>query len=468
MRVFPENFLWAGAMSANQSEGAWDEDGKGVTIADLCQRGFLKGPDQEIVPGAFYPIHIGIDFYRTYKEDLKLLKELGLKALRTSINWARIYPNGDEEQPNEKGLEFYDHLIREIVANGMEPIITVSHFETPVHLAKKYNGFASREMIGHYLRYCRTIFQRYRGLVKYWLPFNEINNLQSMPLCAGALWDIESQPRDKKVQTMFQASHHVFVANAMAVKLLREIDPEAKAGCMLTYKLSYPKTSDPEDVWTAFQIMRRHWFYSDVMINGAYPRNMLRIMEDEGVVLAKEPGDDELIRQYTCDFVSFSYYTSFVFDKTMPVIGQTGGLFGEHNPRLPKNAWGWDKDPLGLRYSINQMYDRYHKPILIAENGFSDYESLDKNGQVEDDDRIEFLREHLLAVREAIRDGCDVFGYCYWTPIDVCSEGSMQLDKRYGFIYVDHDKYGNGTKKRIRKKSFAYYQKVIETNGRSI
>lgn len=462
---FPANFLWGGAIAANQAEGAYLEDGKGLDIADCFPHGIKHPCDEELVPGRFYPTHEAIDFYHRYKEDLALMQELGCNVFRTSINWARIFPDGDEAEPNEKGLQYYDALFDEMRRRGMQPLVTLSHYETPVHLVKKYGSWRSRKLIDFFLRYCEVVFKRYGQKVKYWLTFNEINNMRRMPGAAGGIFFQEGENRQ---QTVYQASHHMFVANALAIKLCHELIPDAKIGCMLSLSNTYPHTCKPEDVFETMELRRRSLLFGDVMIRGYYPSYMARIWAEEKVQVQMEPGDEELLRQYTADYLGFSYYRTSTHEYGQPFCGDTGGDQGTPNPYLETTPWGWQIDPLGLRYTLNELYDRYQIPLFVVENGLGQVDEPDENGQIHDDYRIDYLRRHLQALKDAIGDGVEVMGYTYWGPIDIVSAGTGEMKKRYGFVYVDRDNEGNGTMERKKKDSFAYYAKVIHSNGKEL
>ncbi|NRY63245.1 glycoside hydrolase family 1 protein [Clostridium beijerinckii] len=467
MKHFPKDFLWGGAIAANQAEGAYLEDGKGINITDLARHGFQNIADDNINPDEFYPSHEAIDFYHRYKEDLMLMEEMGFKAFRLSISWARIFPTGEEEKPNEKGLEFYDNLFDEIIKRGMEPVVTISHYETPYALVEKYNGWEDRCLIDIFLKYCKVIFDRYKDKVKYWMTFNEINNIHIIPYAAGAI-KIDSYSLKEKMQITYQASHHMFVASALANKLCHEIIPDSKIGCMLSLSAVYPNTCNPDDVFEAMELRRRSLFYSDVMLRGYYPGYINRIFEKFDVTLKKETGDDEIIASYPSDYLAFSYYRSTTHVAGSPFMGNTGGVTGASNPYLDTTPWGWQIDPKGLRFVCNELYDRYQKPLFIVENGMGNVDVISEDGKIHDDYRIDYLRRHLVEVSEALKDGIPIIGYTYWGPIDIVSAGTGEMKKRYGFIYVDKDNEGNGTLKRSKKDSFYWYKKVIETNGDSL
>ncbi|MCB2362423.1 glycoside hydrolase family 1 protein [Clostridium estertheticum] len=462
---FPENFLWGGAVAANQCEGAYLEDGKGLNLIDVVRHRIKGEIDDKPIEGMYYPSHKAIDFYHRFKGDLALMAEMGFKCFRTSISWGRIFPNGDETEPNEKGLEFYDKLFDEMISLGMQPIVTISHYEMPLYLLDNYGGWRSRKLIDFYTRYCEVIFRRYKGKVKYWITFNEINAIHFNPYGAGGL---RIKPDENKMQVIYQASHNTFVASSLAIKLCREIDKEAKIGCMLALSAFYPATCHPDDVFETYELRRRSLYYSDVYMRGYYPNYAKHIWDELSVNIKMEDGDEKVIKKYTCDFLAFSYYKSSTHSYGMPVFGDTGGNTGKPNPYLQSTAWGWQIDPKGLRYVCNELYDRYQKPLFVAENGMGNIDVVEEDGSINDDYRIDYISRHLMALRDAIKDGVDIIGYTYWGPIDIISAGTGEIKKRYGFIHVDMDNDGNGTLKRRKKKSFYWYKKVIESNGENL
>lgn len=464
---FPENFLWGGAVAANQCEGAYNEDGKGLSIQDVLPQG-LKGPVTD-GPTPDNRKLVGVDFYHRYKEDVALFAEMGFKVFRTSIAWSRIFPNGDEETPNEKGLQFYDDLFDECRKYGIEPLVTISHYETPLHLARTYNGWADRRMIGFYERYVRTIFARYKGKVKYWLTFNEINSVLHSPFMSGGICTPKEELSE---QDLYQACHHELVASALATKLAHEMMPEAQVGCMILSMPTYPLTSSPDDVIACMEAEHKNDFFGDVHVRGEYPGYMLRYFREHGIEIKMEPGDKELLKN-TVDFVSFSYYMSVCGSADPSQKAGEGNIIGGvPNPHLKASEWGWQIDPQGLRYTLNRYYDRYQKPLFVVENGLGAVDQLvtgaDGAPTVRDGYRIQYLNDHLVQVREAIEDGVPVMGYTAWGCIDLVSASTAELKKRYGFIYVDRNDDGTGTLARYRKGSFGWYQEVIRTNGESL
>ena len=464
--TFPDGFLWGGATAANQLEGAYDEDGKGWSIQDVMPGGAEAPPTDE--PTSDNLKLVGIDHYRRYADDIALFAELGFTVYRFSIAWSRIFPQGDEETPNEAGLAHYDRVLDELEKHGIEPLVTISHYETPLHLAKTYDGWVDRRMIGFYERYARTLFERYGHRVKYWLTFNEINSVLHAPLLSGGIWT----PKDQLSEAdLYQAVHHELVASASATRIAKEVNPELQIGCMVLAMPVYPLTPDPQDVLATMHADHGNLAFSDVHVRGEYPGYLLRTLRDKGIDLTITDDDLRTLKQNTVDFVSFSYYMSICEAASGGEVGEGNILGGVQNPRLPASEWGWQIDPVGLRIVLNQFWDRWHKPLFIVENGLGAKDELvevDGEPTVLDDYRIAYLRDHLVQVREAIADGVDVRGYTWWGPIDVVSAFSAQLSKRYGFIYVDRNDDGTGTLNRYRKKSFGFYRDVIAGNGANL
>ena len=464
MSIFPKNFLWGGAVAANQCEGAYQEDGKGLSVQDVLPRG-IRGSRTKLPTEENLKLE-AIDFYHRYPQDIKMFAEMGFKVFRTSIAWSRIFPKGDEEQPNEAGLEFYDRVFEECRKYGIEPLVTLSHYETPLYLAETYNGWTDRRMIGFYERYVRTVFKRYRGKVKYWLTFNEINSLLHAPFMSGGIANMQGLTE----QDLYQAAHHELVASALATKIGHEMMPDAMIGCMILSMPTYPLTPSPDDVIAAMDAEHRNYFYGDVHVRGKYPGYMKRYFREHGIQIQFAPEDEEILKN-TVDFVSFSYYMSVcaTSDPEKQKKGLGNLLGGVPNPTLKASDWGWQIDPKGLRYVLNMFYDRYQKPLFIVENGLGAVDVLneDENGNktVEDDYRIQYLKDHLIQVGEAVQDGVEIMGYTSWGCIDDVSASTAELKKRYGYIYVDRNDDGTGTMERYKKKSFYWYQKVIESNG---
>lgn len=465
--IIPENFLWGGAIAANQCEGAYNEDGKGLSIQDIMPNGIVgpisDGPVEENLK------LVGIDFYHRYKEDIKLFAEMGFKTLRFSIAWSRIFPKGDEETPNELGLKFYDNVIDECLKYGIEPLVTLSHYETPLHLAKTYDGWRNRKLIKFFENYCRVVFERYKGKVKYWLTFNEINSVIHFPLMgAGILTPKEELTK----QDVYQAAHHELVASALAVKLAHEIMPDAKVGCMVLGVINYPMTPHPDDMIASMERDQDLMFFTDIHVRGKYPRYTKKLFRELGVNIQMEPEDEEILKN-TVDFISFSYYMSKCTAKDLSKYEKGRGNLtsGVKNPYLEESEWGWQIDPQGLRYICNYFYNRYEKPLFIVENGLGAVDELvEVNGEktVIDDYRIKYLNDHLVELGKAIEDGVEIMGYTSWGCIDLVSASTAELKKRYGFIYVDRQNDGSGTLERYKKKSFNWYKEVIRTNGGSL
>lgn len=472
---FRKNFLWGGATAANQCEGGYDEGGRGLANVDVVPIGedrfpVITGKKKmfEFDENHFYPAKIAIDMYHHYKEDIALFAEMGFKTYRMSIAWSRIFPMGDEKEPNESGLKFYEDVFKECQKYGIKPLVTITHFDCPMHLIKEYGAWRSRELVGFYENLCRVIFNRYKGLVKYWLTFNEINMILHAPFMGAGLYFEEGENEE---QIKYQAAHHELVASAIATKIAHEVDPENKVGCMLAAGAYYPYTCNPEDVWASRKSDRENYFFIDVQSRGEYPAYALKEMERNGIQIKMEPGDAALLKEHTVDFISFSYYSSRVSTTDNELLEQTAGnIFASvKNPYLEASEWGWQIDPLGLRITMNDIYDRYQKPLFIVENGLGAVDTPDENGYVEDDYRIDYLAAHIQAMKDAVElDGVDLLGYTTWGCIDLVSAGTGEMKKRYGFIYVDRDNEGNGTLARSKKKSFNWYKKVIDSNGENL
>jgi 6-phospho-beta-glucosidase len=463
---FPPGFLWGGATAANQVEGAYDEGGKGLSIQDVMPRGIAGPPTEEPTPDNLKLV--GIDFYHRYAEDIALFAEMGFRTFRFSIAWSRIFPQGDEAEPNEEGLAFYDRVLDELEKHGIEPLVTISHYETPLALARKHDGWVSRAMIDHYARYARTLFERYGSRVRYWLTFNEINSVLHAPFLSGGI----VTPKDQLSPTdLYQAVHHELVASALATKIAREVAPEAQIGCMLIAMPTYPLTPDPADALAVMQADHLNLAFGDVHCRGEYPGYLLRHLREQGVELQVTEEDRETLR-HTVDFVSFSYYMSLCESADPDVKAGEGNLMGGvPNPTLEASEWGWQIDPVGLRIVMNQFWDRWRKPLFIVENGLGAKDELvevDGRRTVVDDYRIAYLDDHLVQVGEALRDGVEVLGYTTWGCIDLVSASTAQMSKRYGFVYVDRGDDGSGTLARYKKKSFDWYAEVIRTNGASL
>lgn len=473
---FPKDFLWGGATAANQFEGAYNLDGKGLSVQDVTPRGGVPakaGDLNPLITEVPTPDNLkleGIDFYHRYKEDIALFAEMGFKVFRLSIAWSRIFPNGDETEPNEAGLAFYDKVFDELAKYDIEPLVTLSHYETPLHLARKYNGWASRDLIDFYARYVTTVFERYKDKVTYWLTFNEVNSVLHAPFMSGG---IATPMEDLSKQDLYQAVHHELVASSLATKIGHEINPNFKIGCMVIAMPAYAMTANPLDQLAVRDFNNQNYLFSDIHARGKYPNYIKRYFKENQIEIQFAPGDEALLAEHTVDFISFSYYMSVAVAHN-PEDYETGRgniLGGVSNPYLDSSEWGWQIDPVGLRLVLNDFYDRYQLPLFIVENGLGAKDVLvdgPDGPTVEDDYRIDYLEKHLKQVAEAIEDGVELWGYTTWGPIDLVSASTAELSKRYGFIYVDRHDDGTGTLARYKKKSFAWYKEVIESNGASL
>ncbi|MGX7352311.1 hypothetical protein RU97_GL001769 [Enterococcus canis] len=475
---FPEKFLWGGATAANQCEGAWNVAGKGESICDHLRAGSLKKRrvfDRELVADAYYPSHDAIDFYHHYAEDIALFGEMGFKVFRLSIAWSRIFPNGDDAEPNEEGLAFYDQVFDECLKHGIEPLVTLSHFELPYALVKKYNGFADRQVIDHFVRYTTTVMERYKEKVKYWLTFNEIN-FATMPFGALNVLGILSDQTEDMMQPVddpnrrYQALHHAFIASARTVMEGHKINPDFQIGCMLAHMTFYPLTPKPADVLLTQQFDNHmNNFCGDVHVKGKYPYFIRQYFADNDITIDFAAEDAEILKEGTVDFYSFSYYSSNCVTAENGSEMTAGNLMGgAKNPYLEASEWGWQIDPTGLRYTLNKLYDRYEIPLMVVENGLGAEDTVEADGSIQDDYRIDYLRQHVLAMKETLADGVELIGYTMWGCIDLVSAGTGEMKKRYGFIYVDRDNDGNGTLARSKKKSFDWYKQVIASNGEQV
>lgn len=472
---FPENFLWGGALAANQCEGGYKEGGRGLTTVDLCPAGenrrkVMEGKIDVLRPleNEYYPSHEAIDFYHRYKEDIALFAEMGFKCLRISIAWSRIFPDGDEKTPNEEGLKFYDSMFDEMLKYGIEPVVTICHFDTPIGIIEKYGGWKNRKFIDFYLNYCEAIFNRYKDKVKYWMTFNEINMILHLPFMGAG---VRFEEGDNELQVKYQSAHHELIASALATKMAHEIIPGSIVGCMLAAGEFYPYSCNPQDVLLAKEKDRENLFFIDVQSRGEYPGYAKRFLREKGIEIKFEENDEEILKNNTVDFIGFSYYSSRCASSDPEVLkGQTAGNVFKtvRNPNLKISEWGWQIDPLGLRITCNSLYDRYQKPLFIVENGLGAVDKVEEDGFINDDYRIEYLSEHIKAMKEVIKDGVNLIGYTPWGCIDIVSASTGEMKKRYGFIYVDKDNEGKGTLKRSKKKSFYWYKKVISSNGEEL
>lgn len=481
---FPQGFFWGGALAANQAEGAWNVDGKGPSVADVATykpntdvkdyAAHNAMSDDKIAAAmadpsdAAYPKRRGIDFYHHYKEDLALFAEMGFTMLRVSIAWTRIFPTGEEAEPNEKGLQFYEDLFTEMRRLGIEPLVTLSHYEMPLALVTKYNGWVDRRVIDCFTKFCHVCFVRYKNLVKYWLTFNEVDSIIRHPFTTAGI--IPSRvPADKMLQTCYQALHHQLVASALVVKDCHEVIPGSQVGCMLTKLTTYARTCAPDDELATQAKTLENLFYADVHVWGEYPRLILKMFQRKGIHIEMQPGDAAILKEGCVDFVSCSYYMTMT-ESVDPNAERTPGntVLGVKNPYLPTSDWGWQIDPKGLRYSLIELYDRYRKPLMVVENGLGAKDVVEADGSIHDSYRIDYFRQHIAQMREAVDEGVELLAYTSWAPIDLISASTNQMSKRYGFIYVDQDDEGHGTLARSRKDSFYWYQKVIATNGEDL
>ncbi|MEB5968983.1 glycoside hydrolase family 1 protein [Enterococcus gallinarum] len=464
---FPDNFLWGGATAANQIEGAYLEDGKGLSTADLMilgSRGKKREITETVEEGKYYPTHQAIDHYHRYEEDIALFAEMGFKCYRLSFAWTRIFPNGDETVPNQKGLAFYDKVIDLCLSYGIEPLVTLSHFETPMGL-KKYGFWENRKVVDFFANYAETVFKHFKGRVKYWLTFNEINVMSTMPWNAGGI-SLYANEEQKMI-----AAYHQLLASAKAVQLGHEIDAENQIGLMYAGHFSYPNSPDPVDIQGNEEFQQKMLFYVDVQCRGVYPNYKLKELERQQITLPVQDGDADILKAGTVDYITFSYYLTHVCGKeTKGILKGLNGLeTGYKNPYIERSEWGWGIDPKGLRYALNFLYNRYQLPVMVVENGLGAIDKIEPDGTIQDDYRIEYLRSHLVEMKKAIElDGVPVMGYTAWGPIDLIAASTGEMAKRYGFIYVDLDDEGNGTNDRIKKKSFDWYKEVIDTNGENL
>lgn len=468
----PKNFLWGGAVAAHQVEGGWQDGGKGVSIADVMAAASREHPQREVTdtvePGKVYPNHWGIDFYHKYSQDINLFAELGMQAFRTSIAWTRIYPNGDEKTPNAAGLAYYHDMFAKLHAQGIEPVITLSHFEMPYHLVKEYGGWRNRKLIDFFVRFATTCFEEFHDEVRYWMTFNEIDNQTSWrdphPLLQNS--GLQLNPGENAEEAMFQATHNELVASAQAVLAAHKIDPQLQVGGMLAMVPIYPLTAKPEDQMAAMRAMQYRYYFGDVQVQGKYPSWIKAYWEQKGYQVKVSASDADILRRGTVDYMGMSYYMSFATkERADGKVEYDEAKDLTDNPTLQKSDWGWQIDPVGLRWILNWMQDRWRKPIMIVENGFGAYDKVE-DGKIHDNYRIDYLRAHVAELEKAVVvDGVNVIGYMMWSPIDLISASTGEMAKRYGLIYVDQDDKGQGSGERLRKDSFYWYQKVIQSDG---
>lgn len=470
---FPEGFLWGGALAANQAEGAWQEGGKGLSTVDMIPYGPHRLPVKlgeekrfTLRDDEFYPSHDGIDFYHRYKDDIALMAEMGFGVFRTSIAWSRIFPRGDEATPNPEGLAFYRDLFAECKKHHIEPLVTLCHFDVPMHLVEHYGSWRNRKMVEFFTRYARVCFEHFSDQVQYWLTFNEINILLHSPFSGAGL---VFEPGENHDRVKYQAAHHQLVASAMATQIAHEVNPRNQVGCMLAGGSFYPYSCKPEDVWTALEKERENLFFIDVQARGTYPTYTRRMLREKGVHIEMAPGDLAALT-HTVDFVSFSYYASRCVSADMNSGNASNAnvVKSLKNPWITASEWGWGIDPLGLRITMNAMYDRYQKPLFLVENGLGAKDHPDENGEINDDYRISYFREHIRAMAEAVEDGVPLMGYITWGCIDLVSASTGEMSKRYGLVYVDRDDAGQGTLARKPKKSFSWFKRMIASNGQDL
>ncbi|MDB2084955.1 family 1 glycosylhydrolase [Clostridium paraputrificum] len=471
-----KDFLWGGSIAAHQCEGAWNVDGKGIGIMDLVTSGSYEVPREickDIEDGKRYPSHEGIDFYHRFKDDIALFGEMGFKALRISIDWSRISPNGDDEEPNKKGIEYYQSVVDELLKNGIEPIVTLYHFEMPVNLVRKYGSWTNRKVIDFYLKYCKTMFEALKGKVKYWVTFNEMNHIdpqtEASDIFTYIIAGLKFSEMVEKKQTLATIGYNMTLAGVKAVELAHEIDPNNKVGCVFGLTPVYPINCNPVNVMNAFKEMDRDFYQIDAMCNGCFPKYKLKEYKDSDIQLEISNEDKESFYNGKLDFIGLNYYSTSVAHYEGDDNGEETLFGGVQNPYLEKSKWGWSIDPIGLRYLLNYVYRRYELPIIVSENGLGAMDKVEADGSINDDYRIDYLNQHLIQLKKAAEeDGVECFGYLMWGSIDLVSATTGEMKKRYGFIYVDKQDDGTGDYSRKKKKSFDWYKEVIESNGESL
>ncbi|MGM0340627.1 glycoside hydrolase family 1 protein [Enterococcus sp. AZ007] len=471
-----KDFLWGGSIAAHQLEGAYNEGGKGLNTMDLFTSGSYETPrkiTETLQDDQLYPSHTAIDFYHRYEEDIELFAEMGFRALRISIDWSRIFPNGDDPEPNKEGLEYYHKVLDKLIEKGIEPIVTLFHFELPVAIVKNYNSWLSRETIELYLKFVKTVVSEYKGKVTKWITFNEMNHIdpqtEASDIFTYILAGLEYSKMTDKKQTLATLGYNMTLASVKAVKIIREIDPKNQAGCVFGLAPSYPKTCKPEDVLLSFQDTIRDFYQIDAMMLGEFPKYKLFEFKKNGIELEITEEDQAAFKEGILDFIGLNYYMSAVSSTEAEAKAQEALFGGEVNPYLEKSDWGWTVDPIGLRYLLNFVYRKYQKPIIICENGLGAVDQVAENGEVQDTYRIDYLQQHLSQLKKAVlEDGVECFGYLMWGPIDLVSASTGEMKKRYGFIYVDKQDDGSGDLSRSRKASYYWYQKLIETNGEEL
>ena len=443
---------------------------------DLVTSGSYEVPREickDIEEGKIYPSHDGIDFYHRFREDIALFGEMGFKALRISIDWSRIYPNGDDEEPNKKGIEYYQSVVDELIKNGIEPIVTLYHFEMPVNLVRKYGSWTNRKVIDFYLKYCKTMFEALKGKVKYWVTFNEMNHIdpqtEASDIFTYIIAGLKFSEMVEKKQTLATIGYNMTLAGVKAVELAHEIDPNNKVGCVFGLTPVYPINCNPVNVMNAFKEMDRDFYQIDAMCNGRFPQYKLKEYKDSNIQLEISNEDKESFYNGKLDFIGVNYYSTSVAHYEGDDDGEETLFGGVQNPYLEKSKWGWSIDPIGLRYLLNYVYRKYELPIIVSENGLGAMDKVEEDGSINDDYRIDYLNQHLIQLKKAAEeDGVDCFGYLMWGPIDLVSATTGEMKKRYGFIYVDKQDDGTGDYSRKKKKSFDWFKEVIESNGESL
>lgn len=474
--TFPEDFLWGGSIAAHQCEGAWQEGGKGPGMMDYVTTGSYETPrhiSNELEEGYIYPSHTGIDFYHRYKEDIKLFAQMGFKALRISIDWSRIYPNGDDAQPNEEGLQYYHDIVDTLLAYHIEPIITLYHFEMPIHVVHHYQSWLNRETIELYLKFVKTVVNSFKGKVHKWVTFNEMNHIdptsEVTDIFTYMITGLKYSDLDNKKQALALLGYHMTLASVKAIPMIKEIDPENQVGCVFGITPYYPKSCKPEDVLVAFKSTDRDFYQIDAMCNGKFPAYKLKEYERNDIDIHMTKEDEKAFANGRLDFIGLNYYASEVIADQQDENDAQSYFGGLENPYLKRSNWGWQIDPVGLRYLLNYAYHRYGLPIIITENGLGAYDEIDKDGKIHDDYRIEYLNAHIKCIMDSVmEDGVECFGYLMWGPIDLVSATTGEMKKRYGFIYVDKQDDGTGTLERKKKDSFDWYKDVIASNGEII
>lgn len=466
-----KEFLWGGSIAAHQCEGASDEGNKGPAIMDFVTAGAYGQPREihdKLIDGVRYPSHEGIDFYHRYKEDIALFAEMGFTALRLSIDWARVYPKGDEEQPNQEGLDFYISVIDELLKYGIEPIITLYHFEMPVHLVREYGSWQNRQVIDFYLKFCQTMFETLKGKVKYWVTFNEMNHIdpqtEASDIFTYIIAGLKYSELTDKAQTLATIGYNMTLASVLAVDLGHKIDSKNQMGCVFGIEPAYPVNCDPINVMNAFKQMDRDFYQIDAMCRGEFPAYKLAEYREQGIQLKMTKEDQEAFRKGTLDFIGMNYYASSVAEYEGAESEKSALFGGLQNPHLTTSKWGWTIDPIGLRYLLNYIYRKYGLPIMVTENGLGAIDEIEAEGSIHDDYRIDYLSQHIEALKTAVEvDQVECLGYLTWGPIDLVSATTGQMSKRYGFVHVDLDDQGKGSMKRSKKDSFFWYQKLIKS-----